>query len=93
MRLTAYTIMGVYEEWEDVGWWKVDGPNLHLRFRGNARHAVRDVIPLPREVVGLADDSPTRPPAPSTEYYKNKKHLARADAPRSFRTALPPRDH
>lgn len=55
MRLTAYTLEGPWQVWEGVDAWLLDGPRLLMR----NGHTL-DTVALPREVIGLADDSSAR---------------------------------
>jgi len=67
MRLTAYTIEGVsevWDSWRDVEAWMLEGPKLIMRLRESGRTVLKTVV-LPRHVVGLADDGPTRVAATS----------------------------
>lgn len=61
MRLTAYTYNRVWNAWDGVDTWIVGGSTLTMWRTVSGGRAVTESVTLPREVVGLADDSPPRP--------------------------------
>lgn len=63
MKLTAYTYNRVWGAWDDVETWVVSGPMLTMFLVKAKGRREAESIALPAEVVGLADDSPPRPPA------------------------------
>jgi hypothetical protein len=71
VRLTAYTIEGVsdvWDTWEGVEAWMLDGSKLIMRVRAGGRSTV-ETVTLPDHVIGLADDAPPRTvDTRSTEY-------------------------
>jgi hypothetical protein len=57
MRLTAYSIearSGIWRTWDQVRLWYINGGNLVVTFHD----MTVEEMPLPTEVIGLADDSP-----------------------------------
>ena len=71
MKLTAYTIEGasdVWDTWEGVEAWRLEGPTLIMRIREMGRPALK-TVQLPDHVIGLADNEPARTvETRSTEY-------------------------
>jgi hypothetical protein len=89
MRLTAYSITdvgGVWQTWDKVKFWQVQGPTLIVTFLDDNLQTVQ----LPRGVIGLADNSPKTPQrSTATHYQERREHRATEPPPLTVPRARP----
>jgi hypothetical protein len=92
MKLTAYStakiVDGVWDAWENVELWMLDGPKLILRVREDGRSVLK-TVQLPSHVIGLADDAPRR--EMSTTVEQAQRNRAEREFRQESRESGPPR--